>query len=69
VGGDPDAFIDAQVEAFANDYATLMLPASAARAGSPRIVILRRAERPSMPFHGRRLARRSAGRAARPVGM
>ncbi|HET6958377.1 MAG TPA: SGNH/GDSL hydrolase family protein [Vicinamibacterales bacterium] len=48
-GSDPNAFIDAQVRAFANDYATL-LTGIRARAGSPRIVILNVPNAAGMPF-------------------
>jgi len=59
-GSDPNAFIDAQVRAFGNDYTTL-LAGIRARAGSPRIVILNVPNAAGMPFmSGASLADRQA---------
>jgi len=67
-GSDPNAFIDAQVRAFGNDYATL-LAGIRARAGSPRIVILNVPNAAGMPFMaGASLADRQAAQRAA-VGM
>jgi lysophospholipase L1-like esterase len=67
-GSDPNAFVDAQVRAFANDYATL-LAGIRARAGSPRIVILNVPNAAGMPFMaGASLADRQAAQRAA-VGM
>jgi lysophospholipase L1-like esterase len=64
----PNAFIDAQVRAFAADYATL-LAGIRARAGSPRIVILNVPNAAGMPFMaGASLADRQAAQRAA-VGM
>jgi lysophospholipase L1-like esterase len=67
-GSDPNAFVDAQVRAFAADYATL-LTGIRARAGSPRIVILNVPNAAGMPFMaGASLADRQAAQRAA-VGM
>jgi lysophospholipase L1-like esterase len=67
-GSDPNAFVDAQVRAFANDYTTL-LAGIRARAGSPRIIILNVPNAAGMPFMaGASLADRQAAQRAA-VGM
>jgi lysophospholipase L1-like esterase len=67
-GSDPNAFVDAQVRAFAADYATLVTGIRA-RAGSPRIVILNVPNAAGMPFMaGASLADRQAAQRAA-VGM
>ena len=67
-GSDPNAFIDAQVKAFANDYATLVAGIRA-RAGSPRIIILNVPNAAGLPFLvGASLAQRQAAQRAA-VGM
>jgi len=67
-GSDPNAFVDAQVRAFATDYATL-ITGIRARAGSPRIVILNVPNAAGMPFMaGASLADRQAAQRAA-VGM
>ena len=67
-GGDPNAFIDAQVNAFGADYATL-LAGIRARAGSARIVILNVPNAAGLPFlAGVSLAQRQAAQRAA-VGM
>jgi lysophospholipase L1-like esterase len=67
-GSDPNAFIDAQVRAFANDYATL-LAGIRTRAGSPRIIILNVPNPAGLPFlAGASLAQRQAAQRAA-VGM
>ena len=65
---DPNAYIDAQVKAFANDYTTL-IAGIRSRAGSPRIVILNVPNAAGMPFlAGASLAQRQAAQRAA-VGM
>jgi lysophospholipase L1-like esterase len=67
-GGDPNAYIDAQVRAFANDYTTL-IAGIRSRAGSPRIVILNVPNAAGLPFlAGASLAQRQAAQRAA-VGM
>ena len=67
-GTDPDAYIDAQVRAFANDYTTL-IAGIRARAGSPRIVIMNVPNAAGLPFlAGASLAQRQAAQRAA-VGM
>jgi len=67
-GSDPNGFVDAQVRAFAADYATLVTGIRA-RAGSPRIVILNVPNAAGMPFMaGASLADRQAAQRAA-VGM
>jgi lysophospholipase L1-like esterase len=66
--GDPNAYIDAQVKAFANDYANL-IAGIRARAGSPRIVIMNVPNAAGLPFlAGASLAQRQAAQRAA-VGM
>jgi lysophospholipase L1-like esterase len=66
--GDPNAYIDAQVKAFANDYANL-IAGIRARAGSPRIVIMNVPNAAGLPFlTGASLAQRQAAQRAA-VGM
>jgi lysophospholipase L1-like esterase len=66
--GDPNGFIDAQVRAFANDYATL-LAGIRVRAGSARFVILNVPNTAGLPFlAGASLAQRQAAQRAA-VGM
>jgi lysophospholipase L1-like esterase len=48
-GGDPLAYVDAQVRAFATDYTTL-ITAIRSRAGNPRLVILNVPNAGAMPF-------------------
>jgi lysophospholipase L1-like esterase len=63
-GSDPNAFIDAQVRAFGDDYATL-LGAIRARAGSAQIVVLNVPNLGAMPFlAGTSLAQRRAAQRA-----
>ena len=67
-GSDPNAFIDAQVRLFANDYSAL-LAGIRARAGSPRIVILNVPNAAGLPFLANAsLAQRQAAQRAA-VGM
>jgi lysophospholipase L1-like esterase len=67
-GSDPNAYIDAQVKAFANDYATL-IAGIRSRAGSPRIVVLNVPNAAGLPFlAGASLAQRQAAQRAA-VGM
>jgi lysophospholipase L1-like esterase len=67
-GTDPNAYIDAQVKAFANDYATL-IAGIRSRAGSPRIVILNVPNAAGLPFlAGAAVAQRQAAQRAA-VGM
>jgi lysophospholipase L1-like esterase len=67
-GSDPNAFIDAQVKAFAADYTTL-LAGIRARAGSARIVILNVPNAAGLPnLAGAPLAQRQAAQRAA-VGM
>jgi lysophospholipase L1-like esterase len=67
-GSDPNAFIDAQVRAFANDYTTL-LAGIRTRAGSPRIIILNVPNPAGLPFlAGASAAQRQAAQRAA-VGM
>jgi lysophospholipase L1-like esterase len=67
-GNDPNAYIDAQVKAFANDYTTL-IAGIRSRAGSPRIVILNVPNAAGLPFlAGAPLAQRQAAQRAA-VGM
>jgi lysophospholipase L1-like esterase len=67
-GSDPNAYIDAQVKAFANDYATL-IAGIRSRAASPRIVILNVPNAAGLPFlAGAPLAQRQAAQRAA-VGM
>jgi lysophospholipase L1-like esterase len=67
-GSDPNGFVDAQVRAFAADYATLVTGIRA-RAGSPRIVLLNVPNAAGMPFMaGASLADRQAAQRAA-VGM
>jgi lysophospholipase L1-like esterase len=67
-GSDPNGFIDAQVRAFGTDYSTLRT-GIAARAGSPRLVILNLPNPAGMPYlSGASLAQRQAAQRAA-VGM
>jgi lysophospholipase L1-like esterase len=67
-GSDPNAYIDAQVKAFANDYATL-IAGIRSRAASPRIVILNVPNAAGLPFlAGASLPQRQAAQRAA-VGM
>jgi lysophospholipase L1-like esterase len=67
-GLDPNGFIDAQVKAFANDYATL-LAGIRARAASTRLVILNVPNAAGLPFlAGASVAQRQAAQRAA-VGM
>jgi lysophospholipase L1-like esterase len=51
-GSDPNGYVDAQVRAFAADYATL-LAGIRGRAGSPRIIILNVPNAAALPFLAR----------------
>jgi lysophospholipase L1-like esterase len=67
-GSDPNAFVDAQVRAFATDYTTLVAGIRA-RAGSPRIIILNVPNPAGLPIlAGASLADRQAAQRAA-VGM
>ena len=67
-GNDPNAYIDAQVKAFANDYTTL-IAGIRSRAGSPHIVILNVPNAAGLPLlAGASLAQRQAAQRAA-VGM
>lgn len=67
-GGDPNAYIDNQVKAFAADY-TALVAGIRARAGAPRIVILNVPNAGALPFlAGASLAQRQAAQRAA-VGM
>jgi len=67
-GSDPNGFIDAQVRAFGTDHATLRT-GIAARAGSPRLVVLNIPNPAGMPYlSGASLAQRQAAQRAA-VGM
>jgi len=67
-GANPNGFIDVQVRAFGTDYATL-LGGIAARAGSPRIVLLNVPNPAGMPYlAGASLPQRQAAQRAG-VGM
>jgi lysophospholipase L1-like esterase len=67
-GNDPNGFIDAQVNAFASDYRTL-LAGIRTRAGSPRIIILNVPNSAGLPFlAGASLPQRQAAQRAA-VGM
>jgi len=67
-GSDTNGFIDAQVKAFAADYATL-LAGVRSRAGSPHIVILNVPNAAGLPFlAGASLAQRQAAQKAA-IGM
>jgi lysophospholipase L1-like esterase len=67
-GSDPNAYIDAQVKAFGNDYTTL-IAGIRARAGSPHIIILNVPNAAGLPFlAGASLAQRQAAQRAA-VGM
>ena len=67
-GSDPNAYIDAQVKAFANDYTTL-IAGIRSRAGSPHIVILNVPNAAGLPLlAGASLAQRQAAQRAA-VGM
>ena len=67
-GADPNAYIDAQVKAFGNDFTTL-IAGIRTRAGSPRIVILNVPNAAGIPFmaNSSLAARQTAQRIA--VGM
>jgi lysophospholipase L1-like esterase len=67
-GADPNGFVDAQVKAFGNDYATLVAGIRA-RAASARLVILNVPNTAGLPFlGGASLAQRQAAQRAA-VGM
>jgi lysophospholipase L1-like esterase len=67
-GSDPNGYVDAQVRAFAADYATL-LAGIRARAGSPRVISLNVPNAAALPFLARAsLAQRQVAQRAS-VGM